>query len=526
MSLFTRPSFAIRLGAARGADASAARTPARTLSLLLLFACAGLVSCGASSPAAAEEAAAIWQAGDVSGDVQVRAAGAGDWHALKAGDTLGRAAEVRTGSDGHAVLTHRTTTITVAPQSQFALPKAEGGSYRILQMLGTVIYKVKERVASMAKFEVETPYLTAVVKGTAFSVSSGPQGGAVDVTEGVVGVQSLTTGESATLTIGQTARMASAAGAKLTIEGNKAGADQPKAGSEGTKGKESGAKDNKQSGAKEGSADRGNATGGSAAGTDTRGQGPALPEASDARAVVIHEDGSDHQGAAVTVTKLDGAPGTAESRHPNAVAIFVAGSGDGIFAPGTNVQTAFKEASDDSSGARGQSGSSDGAGIGKAVSSLASKPSDSETESDEEDLADDDSKSGSNSGSSGGSTVAALSTGGGDISSSGNSGSGSLNSNAGGNSGGLGSGSDSGSGSLNSNAGGNGNGLGGGNGGGSLGGELASAATSGTLGAATSGTLGTALGTLTGSSGGTLGEDSDELSKAKGKSEGKGKEDD
>jgi hypothetical protein len=57
---------------------------------------------------------------------------------------------------------------------------------------------------------------------------------------------------------------------------------------------------------------------------------------------------------------------------------------------------------------------------------------------------------------------------------------------------------------------------------------LASAASGGTLGAVTSGTLGATTGTLTSTLGGTLGEshDSEELSKAKGSSEGKGKEDD
>jgi hypothetical protein len=525
MSLFTWPGFPIRLGAVRGADSSTGRAPARVVSLLLLFACAGLVSCAASWPAAAEEAAAIWRAGQVSGDVQARSGG--DWHALKDGDVLGDAAEVRTGRDGHAVLAHMMTTITVEPDSDFALPKAQSGAYRILQKLGNVIYKVKQRAAGMAKFEVETPYLTAVVKGTEFSVDSGPQGGAVQVIEGVVGVESMSTGESATLTVGQTARMASAGGAKLTIEGSKAG-DAPKAGPEGVKGKSEESTDDhgKASGMKEEKADDRSASDDSAsagpeANDESHGRGPVvlgLPEPSDARAQVIHNDGSDDDSHAVTVTKLDGAPGTAQSRHPNAVAIFVAGSGDGIFAPGTDVQTAFKHKSgDDSSGGNGPSAASDNAGIGKAVSALATEKSDSGGNSDEEGLADDGSKSGSNSGSSGGSSLAALSTGG--SLGNGNSGTGSLNSNAGGLGGGNGGGS------LNSNAG----GLGGGNSGsGSGSGDLASAASGGTLGAVTSGTLGATTGTLTSTLGGTLGEshDSEELSKAKGSSEGKGKEDD
>jgi hypothetical protein len=57
-------------------------------------------------------------------------------------------------------------------------------------------------------FEVETPHLTAVVKGTEFTVAVAATGSSVLVKEGAVEVTSLVTGQSTLVGTSQTARVA------------------------------------------------------------------------------------------------------------------------------------------------------------------------------------------------------------------------------------------------------------------------------------------------------------------------------
>ncbi len=99
---------------------------------------------------------------------------------------------VATGANGRAMLTRGDDYVVVAPDSRLALPKEqqETGFTRLIQQVGTMLYKVKR--TGVPHFEVKTPMLAAVVKGTTFSVVVDQKGAAVQVTEGVVEVSSLT----------------------------------------------------------------------------------------------------------------------------------------------------------------------------------------------------------------------------------------------------------------------------------------------------------------------------------------------
>ena len=57
---------------------------------------------------------------------------------------------------------------------------------RVVQWLGAALFEVDHRPDP--HFEVDTPYLTAIVKGTAFTVEVTREGSAVAVTQGVVAV--------------------------------------------------------------------------------------------------------------------------------------------------------------------------------------------------------------------------------------------------------------------------------------------------------------------------------------------------
>ena len=251
---------------------------ARIAGVILLI--VGLISpVTGMSPAYAGEDGLTWVVTKASGNVQYRMGGKAptEWQALQAGAVLGAAAEVRTGSDSRALLTHRGTTLTVSPESALKLPGADrpNGVYRVFQSLGTLLYKIKERAAGMAAFEVETPYLVAVVKGTVFTVNASNAGAAVHLTEGVVDVQPTLGGTGVTLTPGRTALITAVPAADVIVKGLDAG-------------KRSNVTPSKSNG-----------------------------------------------GKGVTISTM------AKSDHPRAVAIFASKNRAGLFAKGVNVKNAF-----------------------------------------------------------------------------------------------------------------------------------------------------------------------------------------
>lgn len=103
------------------------------------------------------------------------------------GEMLGAGAVLTTGMDGHAVLSRSGHEITVGPNSRMSLPRAEKpGMIRVIQEFGTLMFKVDKR--ENTQFHVDTPYIAAVVKGTSFTVTAGPDKHEIEVTEGVVEV--------------------------------------------------------------------------------------------------------------------------------------------------------------------------------------------------------------------------------------------------------------------------------------------------------------------------------------------------
>ncbi len=86
---------------------------ARSAGLILLI--VGLISpVTGMSPAYAGEDGLTWVVTQASGTVQYRMGGKAptEWQALQVGAVLGATAEVRTGSDSQALLTHQGTTLT------------------------------------------------------------------------------------------------------------------------------------------------------------------------------------------------------------------------------------------------------------------------------------------------------------------------------------------------------------------------------------------------------------------------------
>ncbi|MFT4115101.1 FecR domain-containing protein [Bradyrhizobium sp.] len=146
----------------------------------------------------------VWSVSKASGEVWVATDGAqqisvNQDETLKAGDTI------RTGRNGRVLLVRGEETILISPNSVVGLPaeKKDGLATTILQQAGSILLEVEKR--NVKHFEVETPYLAAVVKGTQFSVTVNAGSTKVGVLRGQVEVSDFKTGQIAQVMPGQAA---------------------------------------------------------------------------------------------------------------------------------------------------------------------------------------------------------------------------------------------------------------------------------------------------------------------------------
>ena len=119
---------------------------------------------------------------------------------LTSGDTL------QTGPNGRVLLVRDEETIVVAPNTVISLPggATDSGITRILQQAGSIVVKAQKR--EVEHFQIETPYLAAIVKGTEFVVTLETGTADVEVITGEVEVADYKSGEIASIKQGQAAR--------------------------------------------------------------------------------------------------------------------------------------------------------------------------------------------------------------------------------------------------------------------------------------------------------------------------------
>lgn len=163
---------------------------------------AALVLGTTSGASAADDG--TWSVRKSSGEVWLATSGAqqvslNQEETLKPGDTI------RTGRNGRVLLVRGEETILISPNSVVGVPaeKKEGLSTTIIQQAGSILLEVEKR--NVKHFEVETPYLAAVVKGTHFSVTVGAGSTKVGVLRGQVEVSDFKTGQIAQVMPGQVA---------------------------------------------------------------------------------------------------------------------------------------------------------------------------------------------------------------------------------------------------------------------------------------------------------------------------------
>ena len=176
-----------------------------------------LIVGAASNALAAEEGA--WSVSKSSGEVWMTTTGAqpvslGKEEVLKPGDSI------RTGRNGRVLLVRGEETILVSPNSVIGLPaeKKEGLSTTIVQQAGSILLEVEKR--NVKHFEVETPYLAAVVKGTQFRVSVNAASTSVDVIRGQVQVADFRSGQIAQVMPGQHATAFAHGNSGLSLSGS------------------------------------------------------------------------------------------------------------------------------------------------------------------------------------------------------------------------------------------------------------------------------------------------------------------
>jgi FecR protein len=187
---------------------------ARPIAALLTVLTAALL--GAGSNAHAQE---VWRISKSSGEVSIMTQGLQPV-ALTAGMTVQPGSSIRTGQNGRVLLMRGSETILVSANSAISFPKSSrpnGLSTTILQQAGSILLEVEKRAIN--HFEVETPHLSAVVKGTRFHVTMNGNETKVGVFRGQVEVTDFMSGQHALVNAGQNATVSMQGSAGLSLSG-------------------------------------------------------------------------------------------------------------------------------------------------------------------------------------------------------------------------------------------------------------------------------------------------------------------
>ena len=201
--------------------------------------------------------AAEWWIERMSGNVQIH--DGGSWVPLNQDRELNAGDSIWTGRNGRILLKNDQGSVLLAPKSLVKIPaQALPNNFSVLfQTHGTVSAEVDKR--RTRHFSIQTPYLAAVVKGTEFEVGIERKQTSVSVSEGLVGVVDINTGDTVDVPAGFAVSTAAQAGGQLgqvvaTAASGKSGSSSSTRGSS-TRGSSDGGDDDR------GDNDNGNAYG-------------------------------------------------------------------------------------------------------------------------------------------------------------------------------------------------------------------------------------------------------------------------
>ncbi len=181
--------------------------PAASTAAILWLAFASLFFCDMQATAGeASPSARAWVVAELRGAAFSRPGDAADrqWQALRTGARIEPGSVVRTDASGRMELTNGLDTIRLSPSSELELPAEQSGPVtRIMHWIGTAFFHVGKRAGP--QFEVDTPYIVAIVKGTQFTTTVTEAGASINVSEGTVGVSAARGGPSIDITAGESA---------------------------------------------------------------------------------------------------------------------------------------------------------------------------------------------------------------------------------------------------------------------------------------------------------------------------------
>src|SRR6185312_15463681 len=188
------------------------RTVAIAAAVVLIAIASLLVSDKRASAGDVSPAMRPWVVQDLKGAAfsRPRHAGENQWQALRTGARIEPGSIVRTDDSGRTELTNGIDTIRLSPSSEIELPAGRSGDpvTRVIHWIGTAFFHVGKRPGP--QFEVDTPYIVAIVKGTKFTTTVSDAGAGIKVSEGIVGVSATAGGASIDVTAGGSASVSAA----------------------------------------------------------------------------------------------------------------------------------------------------------------------------------------------------------------------------------------------------------------------------------------------------------------------------
>jgi hypothetical protein len=126
----------------------------------------------------------------------------GAWGPLQRGDVVADDRLVRS-LNGRATFQRDQEIIELSPGSVIQIMDKEGQSYTtVVNHVGTV--EIDAEARNVEHFSVVTPFMAAIVKGTAFLVTTNPKSSSLEVTRGEVRMRDTAFGKELTVEAGQT----------------------------------------------------------------------------------------------------------------------------------------------------------------------------------------------------------------------------------------------------------------------------------------------------------------------------------
>src|SRR4051812_13253105 len=169
------------------------------------FASAAILAFAASGLATAASAT-DWTLTKATGEVKITGIEVGAQPiAATSGTVVATGQTLTTGVGGRALLVHGKDVVSVGPATVLTVPRAVSSNDMtvLVQTTGTIELEIEK--LAQPHFAVETPYLTATVKGTHFTVTVSTNYASVAVTEGRVEVTDHATADFVALLAGQSA---------------------------------------------------------------------------------------------------------------------------------------------------------------------------------------------------------------------------------------------------------------------------------------------------------------------------------